>query len=95
MDNIFQEIDSLYSEWERMDKSAKLGWLAGEKIRLNILANQFARYISVGGGFANDNERAYAKKLLEMIDMVDAEGTRLTNNLANDAFKEIVKRLMR
>lgn len=25
--NIFQEIDSLHSEWEKMDKSAKSGWL--------------------------------------------------------------------
>lgn len=51
--NIFQEIDRLHSEWEKLDKSAKLGWLTGEKMRLNRLANQFAQYISVRGGFVN------------------------------------------
>jgi hypothetical protein len=60
---LFQEIDSLHSEWERMDKSAKLGWLAGERMRLNRLANQFAQYISIRGGFANDDERVSASKL--------------------------------
>jgi hypothetical protein len=61
--NIFQEIDNLHSKWERMDKSAKLGWLAGERMRLNRLANQFAQYISIRGGFANDDERVSASKL--------------------------------
>ncbi len=92
---LFQEIDSLHSEWERMDKSAKLGWLAGERMRLNRLANQFAQYISIRGGFANDNERAYASKLLEMIGDVDAEGAKVAKNIGKDAIKEMVKSLMR
>lgn len=90
---IFQEIDSLHSEWERMDKPAKLSWLAGEKMRLNRLANQFAQYISVRGGFANDDERAYARRLLEMIIAVDAERAKVMKDLRNDTFKEIVKHL--
>lgn len=92
---IFQEIDSLHSELERMDKSARLERLAIEKIRLNRLANQFAQYLSVKGGFANDNERAYASKLLEMINAVDAEGAKVANDLAKDAFKDMLKTLMR
>lgn len=93
--NIFQEIDSLHSEWERMDKSAKLGWLTGKKMRLNGLANQFARYISFRGGFANADERASASKLLEMINDVDAEGAKVAKDIVKDAIKEMVKSLMR
>lgn len=92
--NIFQEIDNLHSEWERMNKSAKLGWLAGEKIRLSRLTNQFAQYISIRGGSANDVERAYASELLEMINSVDAEGSKVMGDHRNDAFKELVKSLM-
>ena len=93
--NFFQEIDSFHSEWERVEKSAQLGWLAGEKIRLDRLANQFAQYISVRGGFANDEERNYANKLLEMINAVDAKGAKVANDLANDAFRELIKSMMR
>ena len=78
-----------------MDKSFKLGWLSGEKMRLNGVAKQFARYISIRGGFANDVERAYARKLLEMINMVDAEGAKGANDLAKDAFKKMMKSLLR
>lgn len=92
---IFKEIDSLHSEWERMDKSARLERLAIEKIRLNRLANQFAQYLSVKGGFANDVERAYANRLLEMINMVDAEGAKVTNDIAREVFKEAMKSLMK
>ncbi len=93
--NIFQEIDSLHSELERMDKSAKLGWLVGERMRLNRLANQFAQYIAVRGGFTNNVERAYASRLLDMINMVDAEGAKKANDLANDAIKEIAKMMIK
>ena len=92
---IFQEIDNLHSEWSRMEKAARLGWLSGEKIRLNRLANQFAQYIAINGGLMNDPERAYAHKLLEMINSVDAEGSKVMDNLRNDAFKEIVKSIMK
>lgn len=77
--NIFQEIESLHSELERMDKSAKLGWLAGEKMRLNRLTNQFA----------------YASRLLEMINAVDTEGAKVANDVAKDAIKDMMKSLMR
>lgn len=93
--NIFQEIESLHSELERIDKSAKLGWLAGEKMRLNRLTNQFVRYLSISGGFADDVEWAYASRLLEMINAVDTEGAKVANDLAKDAFKDMMKSLMR
>lgn len=90
----FSEIDRLHSEWSRMEKAAKLGWLSGEKTRLIGLANQFSQYIYAKGGLMNDAERAYARKLLEMINSVDAEGSKVMNEFRNDAFKEIVKSLM-
>lgn len=93
--NFFQEIDSLNSELERMDKSAKLGWLIGKKMRLNKLANQFAQYVTIRGGFANDDERTYAGMLLEMINKVDVEGAKKANDLANDAIKEIAKMMIK
>lgn len=91
----FYKIDRLHSEWTRMEKAAKLGWLSGEKVRLTGLANQFSQYIYAKGGLMNDSERAYARKLLEMINSVDAEGSKVMDELRNDAFKEIIKSLMK
>ena len=67
---IFQEIDNLHSEWSRMEKAARLGWLSGERARLTGLANQFSQYIYAKGGLMNDSERAYARKLLDMLSKV-------------------------
>ena len=94
MTNLFDEISSLHSEWTRLDRATRLGWLAGEKVRLNALANQFARYISVRGGFSNDAEKAYARKLLEMNQAVDTEGAKMMNELRNDAIKELARHLI-
>ena len=91
----FSEIDNLHSEWSRMEKAARFGWLFGEKIRLNRLANQFSQYIYAKGGLMSDCERAYARKLLDMINSVDAEGSKVMDDLRNDAFKEIVKSMMK
>lgn len=91
----FSEIERLHSEWSRMEKAARLGWLSGEKARLTGLANQFSQFIYVKGGLMNDSERAYARKLLEMINSVNAEGTKVMDELKDDAFKEIIKSLMR
>ena len=91
----FSEIDNLHSEWSRMEKAARLGWLSGEKARIIGLANQFSRYIYAKGGLMNDSERVYARKLLDMINSVDAEGAKVMGELRNDAFKEIVKSLMK
>lgn len=89
----FSEIDRLHSEWSRMEKAARLGWLSGEKARLIGLANQFSQYLYAKGGLMNDAERAYARKLLEMINSVDAEGSKVMNEFRNDALKDIFKRL--
>ena len=78
-----------------MDKGSRLGWLISEKIRLNQLVAQFSQYISVSGGFSNDAERNYARKLLEMTQEVDMEGTKVVNDIAKDAFTELVKSLVR
>ena len=43
----------------------------------------------------NEPERAYARKLLDMINSVDAEGSKVMDDLRNDAFKEIVNSLMK
>ena len=67
----FSEIDRLHSEWSRMEKTARLGWLSGEKARLTGLTNQFSLYIYAKGGVMNDSERAYARKLLDMINSVE------------------------
>ena len=91
----FSEIDRLHSEWSRMEKAARLGWLSGEKARLTGLANQFSQYIYAKGGLMNDLERVYARNLLEMINSVDAEGSKVKDDLGNDAFKEIIKSIMK
>ena len=91
----FSEIDNLHSEWLRMEKAARLGWLSGEKARLTGLANQFSLYIYAKGGLMNDSERAYARKFLDMINSVDAEGLKVMDDLRNEAFKEIVNSLMK
>ena len=43
----------------------------------------------------NDSERAYARKLLEMINSVEAEGSNVMDDLRNDAFEELIKIIMR
>ena len=91
----FSEIDRLHSEWSRMEKAERLGWLSGERARLTGLANQFSQYIYAKGGLMSDSERAYARKLLEMINSVDAEGLKVMDDLRNDAFKEVIKSLMK
>ena len=92
--NATQEIDTLHAEWSKMDKSARLGWLMREKIRINGLINQLARYVQINGGFLNDTERAYARKLLEMYQSVVAEGTKTVQELGAEALKEIARFLL-
>ena len=91
----FSEIDELHSELSRMEKAARLGWLSGERARLTGLANQFSLYIYAKGGLMNDSERVYARKLLDMINSVDVEGSKVMDDLSNEAFKEIVKSIMK
>lgn len=86
---------TLHSEWSRMDKSTKLGWMMGRRMRLNVLANQLAQHVRAAGGFVNDAEREYARELLEMMQAVGAEGAKTANELRNEAITELAKLLMR
>lgn len=89
--NIFVEMDRLHSQWTVMDKTTRLDWLVGERIRLNGLANQLAQYVRAAGGFMNKSEMAYARELLDMLLTVDAEGVKTASELRNEAVKELAK----
>ncbi len=93
--NDFSEIERLHSEWTMMDKTARLGWLTGERMRLNRLLNQMAQYVYARGGFLNNIEKAYAQKLLEMLQSVEIEGAKISNELKNDVWKELAKALLK
>lgn len=92
--NIFEEIASLHAEWSRMDKAARLGWLTGQRMRLNVLASQLSQYVRARGGCLNDAELSYAHNLMEMIQSVDSEGARTLNELKNDAVMGLLKVLI-
>lgn len=47
------------------------------------------------GGFLNEAERAYARELLEMIQVVEVEGAKMKNEIRNEAVKELAKFLIR
>ena len=93
--NLFQEIDSIHSQWSNMNKTTRLAWLMGERCRLDGLVYKFAQYFIVKGGILNDDERAYAYKLLEMTQDVDVKGSNLVNELANETLKNIFKGIIR
>lgn len=95
MNIIFQEIEQLHSEYSKMDNISKLTWLTKEKMRLNGLANQMALYVSANGGFMNNAERANARNLLDMLSFVDAEGSKVVNDIRNDAFRELTKEVLK
>ena len=92
--SILQQIDELHAEWSKLDKSFRLGWIMREKIRLNGMLNQLARYVQFNGGFLNDTERAYASKLLEMYQSVDAEGVKTVHELRTEALKVLARLLI-
>ena len=89
--NILQEIDRLHDECSKMDKASRIGYLLGERQRLNAIANQMATYISYKGGRMTPTERVQAQKLLEMIDAVNEEGRRTSNELANETVFGLMK----
>ena len=78
-----------------MDKTARLGWLTGERMRLNRLLNQMAQYVYARGGFLNNMEKAYAQKLLDMLQSVEIEGAKVSNELKNEALKDLTKALLK
>lgn len=88
----FQQIDQLHSQCSLMDKATKVAYLQGQYQRLNSIVNNLACYIRSKGGDMTLEEKQYARKLLEMINSVDAEGAQLMDDLRKDALKEIIKR---
>lgn len=91
--NIFTEIDQLYSGLSKMDNASKMARLIEEKIRLNRLTNDLAQKVYICGGFSCDAERDYAGKLLKMLNEIDREGQKTTRDIANDAVKELTRML--
>ena len=81
-----QTIDQLHSEWSMMDKTAKLLWLKQQQNQLYAMADQMAKSIRM-----TEAEKTEAKKLLEMIDAVNAEGIKETNEIRNDILKKLAK----
>ena len=88
----FSEIERLHSEWLRMDNVARLAYLNGQWDSLNQMAYQYGMYLKNRTSITQ-TERQYAQYLVDMINSVDAEGTKVMNDLRNETFKEIVKRL--
>ncbi len=86
-DQTIQTIDQLHSKWSMMDKAAKLVWLKQQQNQLNALASQMSYNISLRGGRMTDSEKQYARKLLEMMDAVNAEGTKVSNEFRNELLK--------
>lgn len=92
--NLFQSISNLHSEYSKMDKVARLGYLRGQWNRLNQMAYQYATYLRGRVGITPE-EREYAQRLVEMIHEVEAEGVKVENDLKNDALKELIKAIMK
>lgn len=91
IDQTIQTIDQLHSQWSMMDKAAKLVWLKQQQNQLNALAGQLSYSISLRGGRMTYAEKQYAHKLLEMIDAVNAEGSKVSNEFGRDLLKESIK----
>lgn len=90
-DRTFYTIDQLHSQWSMMDKAAKLVWLKQQQYQLDEMASQMSYSIRLCGGRMTEAEKQYAKKLLEMIDTVNTEGTKVSNEFRDDLLKEILK----
>jgi len=87
-------IDQLHSEWSMIDKTTKWVWLKQRQNELYALADQMATRIRLRGGKMTEAEKAEAKKLLEMIDAVNTEGIKTTNDIRRDILKELMKGIM-
>ena len=91
--NIFQDIENLYSQWSLMDKAARLGYLRGQWNRLNQLAYQYGMYLRGRVGITQA-ERQYAQILMDMLNSVEAEETNVKSDLRNEVLKELKKVLI-
>jgi hypothetical protein len=91
IDQTIQTIDQLHSQWLMMDKAAKLVWLRQQQNQLNALAGQLSYSINLRKGRMTDAEKQYAYELLEMLDAVNAEGAKVSNEFRTDLLKESIK----
>ena len=87
-------IDQLHSEWSKMDKASRMGYLIGQRIRLNTVANQMAAAVQARGGYMTPEEREQARKLLEIIEAINQEGQKTQQELAGEGIKELLKLMM-
>ncbi len=83
--NILQEIDRLHDECSKMDKASRIGYLLGYRKQLYSMADQMAMYVAYNGGRMTPTERVQAQNLLEMIDVVNEEARKTSNELVNEA----------
>lgn len=89
--NILQEIDRLHDECSKMDKASRIGYLLGRRQQLLSMADQMATYIAYKGGRMTPTERVQAQILLEMIDAVNEEGRKTSNELMSEAVIGLMK----
>lgn len=54
-----------------------------------------AQYVYIRGGEMNNIEKAYAQKLLDMLQSVEIEGAKVSNELKNEALKDLTKALLK
>ena len=83
--NILQEIERLHNECSKMDKALRIGYLLGYRQQLFSMADRMATYIASKGGRMTPFERVQAQNLLEMIDAVNEEGRKTSNELVSEA----------
>ncbi len=91
--NILQEIERLHNECSKMDKASRIGYLLGYRQQLFSMADRMATYIASKGGRMTPFERVQAQNLLEMIDAVNEEGRKTSNELVNEAVLGLMKRM--
>lgn len=89
---MFEEIDKLHAEWSKLDKATRILFLKGQWNRLNRCAGQMSEYLRLKGTISPE-ERAFAQKLIDMINEVSAEGVKTQRELASEYVKGIVKML--
>ena len=77
-----------------MDKVARLAFLKGQWNRLNQMAWQYGAYLQ-GRVSVTESERQYAQQLIDMINVVKAEGVKAENDLRNEVLKGLANALMK
>ena len=87
-------IDQLHATWLQMDNATRLGYLVGQKMQLNRMADQVAVAVKNRGGNMSPEEKAQARQLLEMIDAVNQEGIRTERDILNEGVKEFLKTMI-